>query len=69
MQISLCKMQTLFGTGVGYPLTVSDGFSASRFEYTFSACCHAPLASNHIPSKRPGEDHYDKTTSKSTQQN
>ncbi len=42
-------------------LTESEGLSASRFEYKLSACCHAPLASHHIPSNRAAhvvKDHH-----------
>jgi hypothetical protein len=42
-------------------LTESEGLSASRSEYKLSACCHAPLASHHIPSNRAAhvvKDHH-----------
>jgi hypothetical protein len=42
-------------------LTESEGLSTSRFEYKLSACCHAPLASHHIPSNRAAhvvKDHH-----------
>ena len=39
----------------GSELTVSEGFSVKRLEYTFSAFCHDPLASYHIPSRRPAK--------------
>ncbi|KAG0572023.1 hypothetical protein KC19_VG062700 [Ceratodon purpureus] len=34
-------------------LLLSEGLYLKRLEYTFSALCHDPLASYHIPSSRP----------------